>query len=210
MKQSHSQLAVNKYEAWADSYEADVTRMQWRAPTEVRNTLIPHVEDNQRIYEVGIGSGYLARLFLDKVDVDYAGCDISPRMLTKCFNAGGIPYENLSLVDLNNENIPEPNGSFNYIISCAVLEYVENIRHALGEMARLASSGSHLAFAYEGNMEARSKIVQGKDFDYFHHSALDVEAILAECGVECKDHYGFQSVGNGNPIFYTLYHGMKV
>lgn len=208
---SNAVAIKDKYASFASTYEADVARMGWSGPAMVVEELAPHVKDGQRIYEVGIGSGLLARQFLNVADVEIGGCDLSPQMLNLCANSGTAPARNLSLVDLNIEDIPEPSGCVQHVISCAVLEYIDNLGHALSEISRLAASGSHIVLLYEGCKPYGRHEVEGQGYTYFHHSHLEVEEVMIKNDVRHLFHEALPTtVNNGNPIHYTLYHGVKL
>ena len=209
-------VSTDIYNGWAENYERDITDMGWSAPGEILKNAAPHLEDGQKVFEAGIGTGFLADKFMSVANVEVKGCDISAKMLDLCLRKGRVPYDHLSLVDLNTDDVPEESAHFDHVISCGVLEYVENIDHALDELARLTAEGGIITLAYEGTFEEKGSRAIRKDksggdfFNYYHHCPEDLEDALREHGIFPQSHYTFQSIAEGEPINYTLYQGVKL
>ena len=88
------------YADWADTYEADVTAMNYATPARIAEAIRPHVSPQDPILDFGCGTGLsglaLAQQGYEVID----GCDISEPMLQFAYdkqNAGRDVYRNVWL-----------------------------------------------------------------------------------------------------------------
>ena len=102
-------------------------------------------QPGERIIDVGCGPGFFISELLAEVGPEgaVAGVDSSPEMLAIARRrTEGAP--NVSLHDGDALALPVPDGSFDAAICVQVLEYVEDVARALGEMNRVLRPGGRV------------------------------------------------------------------
>lgn len=89
--------------------------------------------NNKKVLEIGCGAGYDAYQFC-KQKADYTGIDITPEniILTKKH----LSYYNFdaNILEMDAENLPFPESSFDYVFSFGVLHHTPNIEKALANI----------------------------------------------------------------------------
>lgn len=89
---------------------------------------------SDKIFECGCGSGYLSSLIKQhSPEVFISGCDISEKALERAKTILNKAYS----LNLDNENIPESNESFDRAICSEVLEHLYDPDHCLDELTRI-------------------------------------------------------------------------
>ena len=208
--------AKELFDNWYHTYEDDVAKMGWTVGDMVYQLLEHDVKDGDKLFEFGIGTGSLSNKFSSVANIAVSGCDISPNMLSLCRDKYGIPSERLFAKDVSKDTLPVEGKSFDHSICCGVLEYVEDIGNLISEMARITKSGGNVIVCCETNTESNEKIAlrqsspEGVFFNYYQHPVSQIESIFSSKGVTPVLIENFESVGNGEPINYTLYQGLKL
>ncbi len=197
--------AAEVYDDWSGSYEAGITNMGWSAPQSLFENVREHLPDKPRIYEVGIGSGYLAEKFKQSHDAQIYGADISSKMLDLLHEKGIADIGNIHLLNLETQNIPAEQHSMDAVLSCGVLEYFEDIDHVLDEMIRVTKPGGIIGLSFEtspdisrtltlarSNADALSKDGEklSGTFFYYQHPLHAFTDRLRQAGFEvCVEEY---------------------
>ncbi len=92
----------------------------------------PNLSD--KIFECGCGSGYLSSLIKKQSpDIFISGCDISEKALERAKTILNRTYP----LNLDKENIPESNESFDIVVCSEVLEHLYDPAHCLDELTRI-------------------------------------------------------------------------
>jgi SAM-dependent methyltransferase len=98
--------------------------------------LLRHAPSNPRFLDIGCGAGAATRAIGDRLSaVSLAGIDIAETLVNQA-RTNGI---DASAVDLDSEDIPFPEGSFDAIHCGEVIEHLVDTDHLLDEIARLLS-----------------------------------------------------------------------
>lgn len=112
------------------------------------------------ILDIGCGSGYLGHL-IKKLDSNVVinGFDISEHAIAQANS-----YDKVYYLDLDNEDIPEEEASFDMIVCAEVLEHIYDVDHCLAEIRRLLKSGGKaiLTTPNFGYWKYRIKCLLGK------------------------------------------------
>ncbi|MEO0391138.1 MAG: class I SAM-dependent methyltransferase [Pseudomonadota bacterium] len=88
------------YAGWADSYEADVTAMNYATPARVAEAIRPHVSPPEPILDFGCGTGLSGLALAQQGYHTIDGTDISEQMLAHAYDkqhGGQDVYRNLWL-----------------------------------------------------------------------------------------------------------------
>lgn len=99
--------------------------------------------ENPRLLEVGVGTGRIARPFLDARD-RYTGIDLSPRMLTQLLARN--PQAPVALADAT--ALPFSAGRFDAALAVHVLHLVGGWQQALDEIRRVLKPGGLFAWTW--------------------------------------------------------------
>lgn len=133
------------YADWADSYEADVTRMNYATPTRLAQALAKFTDDrSEPVLDFGCGTGLsgaaLAAAGFSSID----GTDISPEMLAQAYDKGvyralweGTPGE-----------VRARPGDYGAITAIGVVSLGAAPPEMLGVLLDTLAMGSLLAFSY--------------------------------------------------------------
>jgi SAM-dependent methyltransferase len=101
--------------------------------------------------DVGAGWGHLIKKLREVApNIKSQGCDYNPHHN----EIGGLKIDH---ADLNNGGLPYKDSSFDLITCTEVLEHVENFRHAVREIARVARPGAHIVISTPNVLNFRSR-----------------------------------------------------
>ena len=92
------------------------------------------VKANSRVIDIGCGDGALLRLLADTKGADARGIEISPEGVSQCMAQG------LSVIqgDANRDLVDYPDRSFDYAILSETIQAVQNPRHVIEQLLRIA------------------------------------------------------------------------
>ncbi len=92
------------------------------------------------IFDLGCGNGYQAEILKKAMPgVIVKGCDISPAAIEKASKRMDLCY----VLDIDSSNLPEDNGSYDFVLCIAVLEHLYDVYHAIKEIYRILKPGKH-------------------------------------------------------------------
>lgn len=99
------------------------------------------LKPNDRVLDVGCGSGWLCRLLARLVpEGRVVGIDLAPEMVRRAHASSG-DYANLNFMEGAADNIPCGDGSFSRIISVESAYYWPNPAICVGELHRVLADG---------------------------------------------------------------------
>lgn len=211
--------AAEIYDDWSNSYEAGILNMGWSAPQSLFENVSEHLPDKPEIYEVGIGSGFLAEKFKQSHDAEIYGADISSKMLDLLHEKGIAKRNNIHHLNLETQSIPAEKHSMDAVISCGVLEYFEDIDHVLDEMIRITKPGGVIGLSFETSPEIDHKKTLARSnadalsedgqklsgtFFYYHHPLGHLLQTLEQAGFEVchQDYKSSVKKAEETPIIY--------
>lgn len=130
------------YDDWADSYDADLSRMGYRYPFMMAGTLGRFVPDlSAKILDAGCGSGLVGEAYHLLGYHKLTGIDISDGMLQKAAAKGC--YSELRREVLG-ERLSFEDSTFDVITSSGVMTAGHAPPECLTELARVLKSGGHM------------------------------------------------------------------
>lgn len=95
-----------------------------------------------KLLDIGIAASYLSLPFKEK-GLDVYGIDSSREMLDLAIN-NGIPAENLTQVDLQEDPIPHDEDTFTITVTSATLFFLSNACQVIGEMIDVTKPGGFI------------------------------------------------------------------
>lgn len=130
----------NGYNKWAKFYDYIENKMPIG---KFKKEAVSHLRG--KVLEVGIGSG--ANLKFYSKDVEVIGLDFSKEMLSLAEKKiEKLNLKNITLVEMNIEDIQFPNNSFDSVLSTCVFCTVPNPKKGLEEVYRVLKPGGYGVF----------------------------------------------------------------
>ena len=128
-----------RYDAWASSYDDDLTSWSYRAPTVVAQTVLTRNPAAGSVLDVGCGTGLVGQaLRAGRFAGRLHGLDISQESLDIAEQGGA--YDSLEQTDLQQE-LPVETGSVDAVTCVGVMTYLPDVEAVWRELARVARSG---------------------------------------------------------------------
>lgn len=95
-----------------------------------------------RALDIGCGSGDFTLGFARCVRLDQVfGVDVSEETVEEARSRGVVAV----CVDLNKDNLPFADNTFDLVLMAEVIEHLENVEHTMDEVARVVTPGGYLA-----------------------------------------------------------------
>ncbi len=181
MKVSQTMSAAS-HDAYAADYDAQVQTYACHVAEVLFGLCTEFIQPDQRLLDVGIGSGLSAQLFA-KAGLEIYGMDFSPAMLDICqakrFTA------DLKQHDLLQLPWPYPSGRFEDVVCCGVLHFIPELEAIFGEVHRVLAEGGLFAFTTRHPVMLATdptgyeRQVVG-EFEIFSHAPAYIETLLAQ------------------------------
>lgn len=162
------------YDAWYDT-----PRGRWIGETEfalLHRMLTPRAGES--LLDVGCGTGWFTRRFVDSNDLHVTGLDPNAEWLE--YARQRAPQ--LSWVEGDARKLPFADDSFDHVASVTALCFVDDWQQALGEMVRVARRRIVLGLLNRNSLLWREKGQHGGSGAYqgaHWHTAKEVRAALA-------------------------------
>ena len=128
-----------RYDAWASSYDDDLTSWSYRAPAVVAETVLTRNPAADSVLDVGCGTGLVGRaLRAGRFEGRLHGLDISQESLDIAGQGGA--YDSLEQADLQ-QRLPVETDSVDAVTCVGVMTYLPDVEAVWRELARVARSG---------------------------------------------------------------------
>lgn len=171
----------------AAQYESQVAETDWHGHEILFGLMYEFVEPDETLLDIGIGTGLGALLF-HKAGLQVSGFDNSAEMLKGC-TSKGFSGETIQH-DLRDVPFPYEAGSFDHVISLAVLNFFADLAPVFKEAARIIKPKGVFGFTVEEKkkeQESRYTIrVDGANGHYevimHRHSDEQIRALLLDFG----------------------------
>jgi predicted TPR repeat methyltransferase len=172
------------HSAYAASYDEQVgTCGCWLAEA-LFGLCCPHVEPEQHLLDLGIGTGLAAQPFA-RAGLVVHGIDFSAEMVEIC-RAKGFAAS-VQQGDLESIPWPYPDQAFDIAICCGVLHFIPSLEPLFQEARRVLRPGGILAFTTKDPAPGveRVEMLAADGFDVYSHAPAWTSACLARAGFSC-------------------------
>jgi ubiquinone/menaquinone biosynthesis C-methylase UbiE len=109
----------------------------------VAATISPLLNDGDNVLEVGCGPGVLLQTVAQAPDVHVTGFDLSEDRLEEA-NRNFVNLPNATTVQGDAHHLPFDDGTFDFVYSRFLVEYLSDKQRAINEMARVLRPGGRL------------------------------------------------------------------
>lgn len=205
----------------AEGYDQQARETHWFGPDLVFGLAWEFVKPGDTLLDMGIGSG-LSSLPFYKAGLQIYGLDGSSDILDIC-RAKGFTT-GLKQHDLRRVPLPYPTGSFDHVISVAVLNSFEDLGPLFVEAARVQKPGGVFAFTVEdrqpgqedryaiNRVEVDEKPKDESAVMLFRHSTETITGLLVRNGfVPLKEleFLAFKYPAEGKDVYFKAYVARK-
>jgi SAM-dependent methyltransferase len=205
----------------AAGYDQQARETHWFGPDVVFGLAWEFVKPGDSLLDLGIGSG-LSSLPFYKAGLQIYGLDGSGDILDVCRNKGFAA--GLKQHDLRRTPLPYASGSFDYVISVAVLNSFEDLGPLFDEVARVQRPGGVFAFTVEdrqpgqedryaiNRVEVDEKPKEESAVMLFRHSTEIITALLARSGfipLKTLEFLAFKYPAERRNVYFKAYVARK-
>ena len=133
------------YSSYAENYDKSSEESGWYAPEVLFGLMYRHVNLDDTLLDIGVGTG-LASVLFEKAGLVIHGIDRSPSMLAQC----GRTHPAFTLVEHDLTIAPWPFGKdrFDHAVSTGVTHFLTDLRLVFSEAARIIRTGGTLGFDF--------------------------------------------------------------
>ncbi|MHC3468760.1 class I SAM-dependent methyltransferase [Streptomyces sp. 7R007] len=136
-------LSSRRFDKIADNFARSEVHRSSPTMEALHETLGP--QTGSAICDVACGAGHLALSFADEYPARLVGVDPAPSMLESFRKLAAERSATVETVQAAAEELPFPDASFDLVVSRLAPHHFQDIRQAVGEMARLLRPGGRLA-----------------------------------------------------------------
>jgi predicted TPR repeat methyltransferase len=130
---------AGRYDAWAQSYDADLASWSYQAPAVVAQTLMTHHPAASSVLDVGCGTGLVGKALRERGFAGrLLGLDISETSLEIARQSDS--YDTLERADLQ-QRLPLGDHSVDGVLCVGVMTYLPDVEAVWREFARVAAPG---------------------------------------------------------------------
>ncbi len=130
---------AQRYDAWAEKYDADLTSWSYQAPAVVADTVVTRLPEARSALDVGCGTGLVGRALRARGFAGrLMGRDISRESLDIARQSG--VYDSLEQADLQ-QRLPLEDDDVDAVVCVGVMTYLPDVEAAWREFARIVRPG---------------------------------------------------------------------
>ncbi len=199
-------------DSFASNYDKAITKNNWKGPEILFDMLENRLQPCSKVLDLGIGTGESSILF-QKAGHKIYGIDGSEKMLEQCKSKNIV--EELHTIDLETEDLPFPENSFQAIISNGVFHLINPLELIFSEARRVLSPNGYFVFTYENasDVEGYKNLREGvwekktaTDVFTYKHEDLYIENLLKKNAIYKLAHRRFLAFKNAelNKNFYFI------
>ena len=167
----------------ADGFEQKAKKSNWIGPEVVFGLSYGHIDPQDTILDIGIGTG-LSSLLYYKAGLKVYGIDNSQRMLEAC--AAKRIAEDLQQHDLLQVPYPYGDHSIHHAISAGVFHIFNDLSPIFSEVARIIMPKGIFVFTVmdyksgeEQTISMQSDEYPGKNFTIYRYNETEIDELLA-------------------------------
>ncbi|MEM7679863.1 MAG: class I SAM-dependent methyltransferase [Pseudomonadota bacterium] len=137
----------DKFSHYAHRYDEIVAKSNYNIPHKLATMLSQRFnqEAQLKILDVGCGTGLLTSHIKDYYpNAHSTGLDYSENMLREARFRFHNPTDETIQIDLSQDEIPFPDGTFDLVVSSGASEYIGNKAHLIAEIGRVAKQGGQI------------------------------------------------------------------
>lgn len=177
--------SIREHDRQASEYDKQVLEWKWYGHDILFGMCSEFVSPNQRLLDVGIGTGLSSILFAKK-GLEVYGIDGSSEMLRVC-ESKGITKE-LKQFNLRELPLPYPDAFFDHVICSGVFNFFSDLGALFREISRVVKIHGIFAFnilpriteAEDSNFEGNFVEVSRDGISIFMHDEAYIEKLLEE------------------------------
>ncbi len=201
--------------AGTGNWDKTMQEIGYSAPDIVFGLLFEYIDQNQKLLDVGCGTG-LASLYFAKFGIKIHGIDGSREMI-KVFRKKRIA-SNLSVIDINKDGYMGENNFFDFVIAVGVFEFFKNIESHIKEACRVIRYDGIFCFTIEECCENKQNTyinIDGSflsldmlkvDVKIYCHNSQNIGKILSQHSFQVLKQLSFLayvSPSTGRRVYYT-------
>jgi predicted TPR repeat methyltransferase len=134
-----AQEVANRYDEWAEGYDADLAAWSYQAPDRVVEAVLARRPDAEEVLDVGCGTGLVGKTLRAKgFEGQLRGLDLSEASL-RVARAAGI-YDTLETADLQ-QALKVADDSVDALVCVGVMTYLPEVEAVWREFARVVRPG---------------------------------------------------------------------
>ena len=136
---SDARAVAERYDAWAQGYDEDLTSWSYQAPAVVAETVLAHRPSARSVLDVGCGTGLVGQALRARgLAGRLVGLDLSQSSLEVARDRGA--YDSLECTDLQ-QGLTLDDGRFDAVVCVGVMTYLPDVEAVWRELARVARPG---------------------------------------------------------------------
>jgi predicted TPR repeat methyltransferase len=200
---------VIKMENNPNNYDNCAIEYQWYGHEIIFGLLFEYLKKEQNLLDLGIGTG-LSSSYFNQLGLKIYGVDISQEMLSLCKKKGLA--DDLKIMDIVNDPFPFEDNYFDYVISCGVFHFVEDLNHIFKKTRNVLKNGGIFSFTIKDTLTPDSGIVESFYEDagviIYSHSDKYVEKLSEEYKFRYLKKQKFLGENNpslGKSDYFTAY-----
>ena len=139
-------------DSFASEYDKTIIKNDWKGPEILFDLLQKRLQSFSKILDLGIGTGESSAAF-QKAGHKIFGIDSSEKMLDQC-KSKNIAKE-LHTIDLETEDLPFPENSFQAIISNGVFHLINPLELIFSESRRILTPNGYFVFTYQNASDVK-------------------------------------------------------
>lgn len=169
-----------------NNYEMKAHESNWTGPDIVFGLSYRHIQPQETILDIGIGTG-LSSILFHKAGLQIYGVDNSAKMLKAC-ESKQVTVD-LQQHDLLKPPYPFPDKSINHAVSAGVFHIFPDLSPVFTEVARIVKPGGIFVFTVmdyrlgePAQITVESKTFPGQTFTKYRFNENDIKQLLMACG----------------------------
>ncbi|WP_456324107.1 class I SAM-dependent DNA methyltransferase [Desulfonauticus submarinus] len=209
--------AIEYYDEFAPEYDKLAIDYYWFSPKVMFGMLFDKICPNQKLLDIGIGTGLSSEPF-KKMGMEIYGVDGSSEMLKIC-KRKNIAID-LQKIDLENSRLKYEDEFFDMVIANGVLYFLANIENVLAESVRVLKHNGILCINFEelsdgineeyrniSNCVISEKLKEKTGVVVYKYNIDYVKNIISKLNVTIKEvlrYFAYKSPTTKEDVYFTL------